>query len=78
VTSGGLVCPSCVGKASETVEVSAGTVKVLKALGGGSTNMVARMRLSGKIERELRDVLTRACTHVLGRIPKMARLNHGV
>ena len=78
VTAGGVVCRECAGRVSELIEVSAGTIKVLRALGSGSANMVARMRLSGRIQIELRETLERAYTHLLGRIPRMARLLHGV
>ncbi len=78
VTAGGAVCTECVGRAHETVKVSLGAVKVLAVLGGGaSANMVARMRVSGRIAVELRTVLTRAYTHLLGRVPKMVRFLHG-
>ena len=77
VTSGGVVCSACAGRTSEVTEISPGTLKVLTALGGASPNVVARMRLSGRIQGELRRVLTRMCTHLLGRAPKMARFLHG-
>ena len=77
VTSGGVVCSACAASTSEVTEVSPGTLKALTALGGTSPNVVARMRLSGRIQGELRRVLTRACTHLLGRVPKMARFLHG-
>ena len=78
VTSGGVVCPECSRQVSEVMEVSAGTIKVLRTLGSGPANMVARMRLSGRIQVELREALTRAYTNLLGHIPKMAKLLHGV
>lgn len=73
VTSGGVVCRDCSARAPEHVSVSAGAVKVLANLGSGPSNMVARMRLTGRIRRDVRGLLTRMYSHLLGRAPRMAQ-----
>ncbi len=71
--AGGTVCPKCTGSVPERIYVSRGALAVLNKLAATPLNKVERLRISGKIAKDVRKALARLWMHIMGREPRMLK-----
>ncbi len=72
-SSGGTICGKCASEAAERLSVSRGALAMLAKLSATSSNKVERLRISGTIAADVRRVLARTWSSILGREPEMIR-----
>jgi len=73
VSQGGLLCPGCQQEAYGHNRIPLGTVVLLRRLAVESSSASDRLEISPQQYRELRQFMTSAISHILGRRPKMTR-----
>ena len=74
VSQGGLICPECQREERQPGHVHAGTAAALRVLSGDSDQLWRRIQPTVQQQKEMRQVITMAVSHVLGRRPKMLKL----
>lgn len=68
---GGVLCPACRGGKAHVVLVSAGALRVMAQLANTDNNAWRRLEIDARSLGELRGLLNRYFTHLLGRKPRM-------
>ena len=68
---GGVLCPRCRGGKDQVVLVSAGVLRAMAQLADPDGNLWRRLEMDPRSFGELRRVLNRYLTHLLGRKPRM-------
>jgi DNA repair protein RecO (recombination protein O) len=72
LSQGGIVCRNCQNKDSQPNRIPAGTVAVLRRLSQPETDL-SRLSATDLQQKQMRQVVNSAVTHILGRRPKMIR-----
>lgn len=72
LSQGGIVCRNCQHEDSSPNRIPAGTVAVLRRLSQPETDL-SRLSVSDLQQKQMRQVVNSAVTHILGRRPKMIR-----
>ena len=72
LSQGGIVCRNCQHEDSQQNRIPAGTVAVLRKLSQPDTDL-SRLSVSEVQQKQMRQVVNSAVTHILGRRPKMIR-----
>ncbi|HID77759.1 MAG TPA: DNA repair protein RecO [Planctomycetaceae bacterium] len=70
---GGVLCPGCRGTARQVVHVGAGTVKAMARLAEPQGQAWQRLELSPRTLGEIRGVLNRYLSNLMGRRPRLHR-----
>jgi DNA repair protein RecO (recombination protein O) len=73
VTQGGLICPQCQKEEYTQIKIHAGSAAALRLLSGDNDQTWRRLNLSPQQFKELRQIVTAAICHVLGKRPKMLK-----
>jgi DNA repair protein RecO (recombination protein O) len=73
VTQGGLICPDCQHEDYHQITIHAGSAAALRMLAGENEQAWRRLNLSPQQFKEVRQIVTSAVCHVLGKRPKMLK-----
>jgi DNA repair protein RecO (recombination protein O) len=71
VSQGGLICPDCQREEYSQIAIHAGSAMALRMLAGESDQARHRLELSPQQLKEMKQVITAAISHALGRRPKL-------
>jgi DNA repair protein RecO (recombination protein O) len=72
LSQGGIICRDCQREDLNQNRIPAGTVAVLRRLSQPDTDL-SRLSVSDLQQKQMRQVVNSAVTHILGRRPKMIR-----